>query len=187
MEKHGLDRREWLEKLMRIDHSLKEQHATAQLTLIGCAAAILAGQPDRTSMDLDVWKPRSRYQLPTLKKAVEAAGLLFDPKSTLEPDTPYIQLIEPGIVQTGNFKRTESLEQFEALRLDRPPIANLIASKLIRADAKDLEDIAFLLSRYDLSRRGIEQVVKTMPPRAREKASGNLVYLDVMGRKKGHI
>ena len=54
MEKHGLDRGEWLEKLMRIDQSLKEQHTTAQLTLVGCAASMFAGQPARTSMYLGV-------------------------------------------------------------------------------------------------------------------------------------
>jgi len=56
---------------------------------------------------------------------------LFDPKSTLEPDTPYIQLVEPGIAETGKFENTETLEQFGALQLERPPIANLIAAKLV--------------------------------------------------------
>src|SRR5207302_5922327 len=130
MEKHGLGRHEWLEKLMLIDKSLEKQHTTAQLTLVGSAAGIFAGQPARTSMDLDVWKPRSVYQVGSLKRAVEAAGLLFDPKSVLEPETPYIQLMEPGLAQTGSFNDGETLEQFAALRLERPPIANLIAAKL---------------------------------------------------------
>lgn len=187
MEEHGLDRAEWLEKLALIDRSLQEQSAAAELTLVGSAAGILAGQPARTSLDLGVWKPRSRYQLQALKKAVEAAGLLFDPKSTLEPDTPYIQLIEPGLAQTGSFQETETLEQFGALRLERPPIPNLIASKLVRADPRDLEDIAFLLSHYQPSRQAIEQAVNTMPRAACEKASGNLVYLDVMGTDKAEL
>jgi hypothetical protein len=180
MEKHGLDREAWLEKLMLIAQNLQQQGATAQLTLIGSAAGILAGQPARTSMGLDVWKPKSQYQRQTLKQAVEAAGLLFDPKSALEPDTSYVQIIEPGLTQTGKFDETESLEQFGALRLERPPIANLIASKLIRAEPKDLEDIAFLLSFYQPSRLEIEQAIKTMPPQARKRASENLVFLDVM-------
>jgi hypothetical protein len=81
----------------------------------------------------------------------------------------------------GKFKKTESLEHFRALRLERPPIANLIAAKLIRAEPKDLEDIAFLLSYYQPSRKDVEQAVKTMPSTARHKASENLVYLDAMG------
>lgn len=181
MQEHGLGRDEWMEKLMLIDQNLKQQRATARLTLVGSAAGILAGQPARTSMDLDVWKPKSRYRLQSLKRAVEAAGLLFDPKSDLEPDTPYIQLIDPGLAQTGRFEKSETLETFDALRLERPPIANLIAAKLVRAEAKDLEDIAFLLSRYQPAREDIERAIKTMPRQARQKALENMSYLDAMG------
>ena len=181
MPEPGLNRGEWLEKLMRISQNLQRQGASAQLTLVGSVTGILAGQPARTSMDLDVWKPQSHYQYQELKKAVEAAGLLFDPKTTLEPDTPYLQLLEPGIVQTGNFDHTETIEQFGALRLERPPMANLIAAKLVRADPKDLEDIAFLLSRYQPARQEVEQAIQTMPSPARQTATENLVYLDVMG------
>lgn len=181
MEQLGLNKDEWLEKLMLVDQSLQLQGATAQLTLVGSAAGIFAGQPGRTSIDLDVWKPKSRYQFQALKKAVEDAGLLFDPKSTLEPDTPYIQLVEPGIAETGKFETTETLEQFNALRLERPPIANLIAAKLVRAEPRDLEDIAFLMSRYHPAREDIERTVNTMPRQAREKAKENLVYLSTMG------
>jgi hypothetical protein len=175
MTESGLGRSEWLEKLMQISQNLEQQGASAQLTLVGSAPGILAGQPARTSMDLDVWKSQSHYQYQALKGAVEAAGLLFDPKTTLEPDTPYLQLIEPGLVQTGKFDHTELLEQFGALRLERPPVANLM-----RADPKDLEDIAFILSRYQPSRQEIERAIWTMPSTARQKAASNLVYLDVM-------
>src|SRR5258708_6313749 len=180
MEKEGLNREEWLEKLARVDQGLQRQQATARLTLVGSAAGILAGQPARTSIDLDVWKPKSRYQHQALKQAVEEAGLLFDPKSTLEPDKPYIQLLDPGIVQTGRFTKTESLEQFKALRLERPPIANLIAAKLLRAEPRDLEAMAFLLAASQPSRKDIERAVKTMPRPALQKATENLVYLDAL-------
>ena len=181
MEQQGLGRDEWLEKLTLVDQSLQRQGATAQLTLVGSAAGIFAGQPGRTSIALDVWKPKSRYQFQALKKAVEEAGLLSDPKSTLEPDTPYIQLVEPGIAETGKFENTETLEQFGALQLERPPIANLIAAKLVRAEPRDLEDIAFLMSRYRPVRQDTEQAVNTLPRQAREKATENLVYLNTMG------
>jgi hypothetical protein len=67
-----------------------------------------------------VGKPRSRYQFQALKKAVEEAGPLFDPKSSLEPDTPYLQLVEPGVAEIGKFEKPEVLEQFQALTLERP-------------------------------------------------------------------
>lgn len=187
MEQQGLGRDDWVEKLTLVDQSLQRQGATAQLTLVDSAAGIFAGQLGRTSIDLGVWKPKSRYQFQALKKAVEDAKLLFDPKSTLEPDTPYIQLVEPGIAETGKFENTETLEQFGALRLERPPIANLIAAKLVRAKPRDLEDIAFLMSRYRPVRQNIEQAVNTMPRQVREKAIENLVYLNTMGGNESEL
>src|SRR6266498_5967805 len=117
MEQPGLNRDEWLEKLTMIDQSLQRQGAKARLTLVESAPGILAGQPGRTSIDLDVWKPTSEYAFQALKKAVEESGLLFNPTSTLEPDKPYVQLVEPGIAQTGSFESLENVEQFGALRL----------------------------------------------------------------------
>lgn len=66
------------------------------------------------------------------------------------------------------------------LRLERPPVANLVAAKLVQAEAKDLEDVAYLLSAYRPSRQEIEEVIKSMPREAREKSAENLVYLDAM-------
>jgi len=66
MPEPGLDRGEWLEKLMRISQSLQRQGASAQLTLVGSVTGILAGQPARTSMDLDVWKPQVEQAIQTM-------------------------------------------------------------------------------------------------------------------------
>jgi hypothetical protein len=180
MSQSSLDRAEWLEKLMAIDESLVRQEASARLMIIGSAIGILAGQPDRTSVDLDVWKPKSRYQLRALRKAAEEAGLLFDPKSTLEPDTPYLQLVEPGVAEIGTFEEPEILEQFQALTLERPPIANLVAAKLIRAEEKDLQDIAFLIQKYRPSDEEINDAIRSLPKAAREQAAENRVYLSTM-------
>ena len=119
--------------------------------------------------------------VPELKRAVEEAGMLFDPKEVLEPDKPYIQMIDPGLCQTGKFEKTESIENFGALSVERPPIANLIAGKLVRGEPRDLEDIAFLLATFQPERADIEAAIKTMPTTAKEKATENLVYLDVLG------
>jgi hypothetical protein len=183
MEPPGLNKEQWLEKLTLIDQSLQRQGGSAQLTLVGSAAGILAGQPGRTSIDLDVWKPGSRYQYQTLKKAAEDAGLLFDPKMA-EPDRAYLQMVEPGLTQLGKFEATECLEQFHVLRLERPPMANLVAAKLVRAESKDLEDIAYLVSVYRPSRQEIEQAVASMPREARIKAGENLVYLNALSENQ---
>lgn len=67
-------------------------------------ACVFGGMNARTSRDLDVWKPASDYDFVELKEAVEAAGLDFDPTSFVEPDAPYVQLVEPGTTQIGNFE-----------------------------------------------------------------------------------
>jgi hypothetical protein len=177
---NGFDRDNWLQALARVNRSLQQQGATARLTLVGSATGILIGQPGRTSIDLDVWRPTSQYEFDTLKKAVEEAGLLFDPKSAMEPDTPYVQLVDPGIVQTGKFGQPEPLEKFGALQLDRPPIANLLASKLVRAETKDIEDIAWLLANHRPEREDIEKAIQSMPAEARRKATENLVYVEAL-------
>ena len=111
--------------------------------------------------------------------AAEKAGLLFDPKTTLEPDTPYLQLVEPGLTQLGEFVPV-FVDRLGRLQLYRPPVENLVAAKLIRAEPKDLGDITFLISRHRPDLRRLRQIIVGFDPTAREKASENLVYLDVL-------
>ena len=99
----GFSREEWEGKLALLGQELAQQESTASITVVGSAPGILAGQPGRTSMDLDVWRPTSDYDRRTFQTAVEAAGLLFDPRGG-EPAGAYIQLVEPGIVQMGKFE-----------------------------------------------------------------------------------
>ena len=133
----------------------------------------------RTSADLDIWKPASDYDRGELKAAAEKAGLLFDPKQTLEPDRPYLQLIEPGLTQLGAFEPV-LIERIGRLHLYRPPVENLIAAKLIRADPKDLGDIQFLLGRHRPALRQVRKIIAEFNPQPRKRAMENLVYLDVL-------
>ena len=114
-----------------------------------------------------------------LKGAAEKAGLLFDPKQTLDPDRPYLQLVEPGLTQLGEFEPV-FIERMGRLQLYRPPVENLIAAKLIRAEPKDLGDIRFLVSRHRPDLEQIRKIVAAFNPQARERAVENLVYLDVL-------
>ena len=114
-----------------------------------------------------------------LKLAAEQAGLLFDPKQTLEPNRPYLQLVEPGLTQLGVFEAV-FIERIGRLHLCRPPVENLIAAKLLRAEPKDLGDIRFLMSRHRPDVARIRQVIAEFSDAARERATENLVYLDVL-------
>ena len=174
-----LDGEAWSAVLADLAQALDKTGSPLRLCLIGSAACLFGGMDGRTSADLDIWKPASDYDRRELEAAAEKIGLLFDPKQTLEPDRPYLQLIEPGLTQLGTFEPV-LIERMGRLHLFRPPVENLIAAKLIRAEPKDLGDIRFLVSRHrpDLCR--VRKIIANFNVKARERATENLVYLDVL-------
>lgn len=173
-----LNGKEWIEMLEKVSQQLSPSGPPVRLCLIGSAACLLGGMDGRTSVDLDVWKPSSDYDRSELRQATEAAGLLFDPKSELEPEKPYLQIVEPGLTQLGAFEPV-FVDRFGRLEIYRPPIENIIAAKLIRAELKDISDIRFLISLHRPEVARIRELVATFPTEARVKATENLVYLDV--------
>ena len=174
-----LDGDAWWAVLADLAEALGKEGSPIRLCLIGSAACLFGGMDGRTSADLDIWKPASDYDRLELKIAAEKIGLLFDPKQTLEPDRPYLQLIEPGLTQLGTFEPV-LIERMGRLHLLRPPVENLIAAKLIRSDPKDLGDIRFLLSRHRASLQRVRDIIAEFETRARERATKNFVYLDVL-------
>ncbi len=124
-----LDGEAWSLVLSELAQALGKDGPPIRLCLIGSAACLFGGMEGRTSADLDIWKPASDYDRLELKAAAEKAGLLFDPKQTLDPDRPYLQLVEPGLTQLGAFEPV-LIERLGRLHLFRPPIENLIAAKL---------------------------------------------------------
>lgn len=165
--------------LERLAKALPAEGPPVRLCLIGSAACLFGGMEGRTSADLDIWKPASDYDRLELSLAAKQAGLLFDPKTALEPDKPYLQLVEPGLTQLGEFVPV-FVEKLGRLHIYRPPVENLIAAKLIRAEPKDLEDITFLVSRHRPDPHRVRQIVGAFEPSACQKASENLVYLEVL-------
>ena len=174
-----LDGEAWSAVLADLSQALGKEGSPVRRCLIGSAACLFGGMEGRTSADLDVWKPASDYDRGELKLAAEKSGLLFDPKQTLEPNRPYLQLVEPGLTQLGAFEPV-FIERIGRLQLFRPPVENLIAAKLLRSAPKDLGDIRFLMSRHrpDVA-RGRKVIAEFSDP-ARGRATENLVYLDVL-------
>ena len=179
---HPPDATEWLALIERLAAVLPPHGPPVRLCLIGSAACLLGGMEGRTSADLDIWRPASDYDRAELRAAAEAVGLLFDPKSTLEAGRPYLQIVEPGLTQLGTFTPV-LVERFGRLEIFRPPIENLIAAKLIRADPKDLSDIRFLISRHRPEPARIREIVIALPAEARVRAEENLVYLEVLAAR----
>lgn len=177
----ALDRDAWLVALEGIAKALGPTGQPVRLCLIGSVACVFGGMAARTTRDLDVWKPASDYDLAELKQAVEAAGLSFDPKSTLDPDKPYVQLVERGPTQVGQFEPV-FMERLGRLHLYRPPVGHLIASKLVRGDDADIEDVVFLISKYQPARAEILAVIESFSEPGRTQALENLIYFDVTDR-----
>src|SRR5437667_12686375 len=99
-----LDGEAWSAVVADLARALGNEGGPLRLCLIGSAACLFGGMEGRTSADLDIWKPASDYDRAELKTAAEQVGLLFDPKETLDPDRPYLQLVEPGLTQLGSFR-----------------------------------------------------------------------------------
>jgi len=173
------DKERWMLALEAMATALGKEGPPVKLCLIGSAACIFAGMELRTSEDLDIWQPSSDFDLLDLKQAAEKAGLSFNPMDVLKPDQPYLQIIEPGIVQVGSFEPV-SMFRMGRLIVTRPPIENIIASKLTRADAKDIEDIHFLQKHYQPDLSVVRSVISKFPEAKKETAEENLVYLEIL-------
>lgn len=173
----GYNREQWWTHLSCIGEHLANEKLTANLVLIGSVPNILSGQPARTTVDLDVWAASSKYDAGALRSAAVKSGLEFDPKGELEPDKPYLQVVRPGIVQVGAFEPL-LVDVFGGLTIYQPPAENLVASKLLRATPKDVEDIAWMMGQYRPDPKKIRSVVDSFTLPNRRIATENLVYLD---------
>ncbi len=173
------DKDHWMCSLEAMATALGKEGPPVKLCLIGSAACVFAGMELRTTEDLDIWQPSSDFDSSELKRAAEAANLLFNPTDVLTPEKAYLQIVEPGIVQVGSFE-TVSMFRLGRLIITRPPIENIIASKLTRADAKDIEDIHFLHNHYQSDLSKIKAIISMFPDAKRETAEENLVYLEIL-------
>ena len=153
----------------------------SRLVLIGSSVGMFHGQPSRMTEDIDVWRPASRFDDGDLRQACDRAGVLFNPTGDIPENTPYLQMIAPGIVRIGDYLKTGEINvsTFSNLEVAHPPIENIIASKLLRAEPRDIEDIIFLRRKFDISNDQIEAVIASIPPSRQEAARENIVYLDV--------
>lgn len=150
-----------------------------ELVVIGSTVCMSMGQPDRMTMDIDVWRRDSAFDLGMLKKACAAVGISFDPKGYDEPDSVYLQMVEPGIVQLGKFSDTSLLFKTGNLEIRHPPPENVIASKLVRGAAWDFDDCVFLVKKCKVSAAAILQAVKSIEDlMAQEAAIENITMLN---------
>jgi hypothetical protein len=87
-------------------------------------------------------------------------------------------MVEAGPTQVGQFEPV-FMERLGRLYLYRPPIEHLIASKLIRGDDRDVDDVVFLMAKYSPARASIRTVIESFAEPGKTQALENLVYLEV--------
>jgi hypothetical protein len=148
------------------------------LCLIGSTPAILLGQDERQTQDIDVWHPASDYDAGELARACRDLGVLFDPKSELDPEAIYIQIVRPGIVSLPTPIELEVLERFGYLTVAMPAPAMIAAAKLTRASERDIEDVTWWIRYRALDPDAIEQAIGALPRAIdRETARDNMVIV----------
>lgn len=149
------------------------------LCLIGSSVGMLNGQPGRMTSDIDVWAPESDYDTADLAEACHKSGVCFDPTDIIPPDGAYMQMIKPGIVMVGKWRESCTLARYGKLTIVHPPVENVIASKLVRGEPQDIEDVVFLMARFNVTTEQISAVIDTMSGVGADIARENMVFLDL--------
>lgn len=158
----------------------------ATLCLIGSTPAILLGQDERQTQDIDVWHPASDYDSGALASACREAGLLFDPIGDLDLEAVYLQIVRPGIVSLPADLTLETIARFGDLTVAMPEPAVIAAAKLTRASERDIEDVVWWVRHRALTTPDLEAAVARLPRVAdRETASENLVVVRVVAGGRG--
>lgn len=169
--------------LERIGANLKKP---TRLVLIGSTVGMWYGQPGRFTEDVDVWSPRSQVDMADIRQACEKAGLVFNPTEYDKPEGMYLQMVTPGVVHVGKYKDDTSMFVTGNLTVVHPPVQHIVASKMVRGSASDIEDVMFLMARMDLSMEDVRQAIETLPPALRDIASENMVLVEVHQAALGH-
>jgi len=157
-------------------------HLPERMTIcvVGSAAAILLGQPQRQTPDIDIWEPESDFDVGALRRACEQAGLLYDPKGEIDPDAIYLQILRPGITMFPDRFPVERIGRFGKLTVVMPLPSMIVATKLARALDSDIEDAAWWMRQRNLSVDAIESAIDQIPqPENRTAARENLVLVQL--------
>jgi hypothetical protein len=148
------------------------------ICVVGSAAAILMGQPERQTADIDIWDPESDFDTGALRQACENAGVLFDPKGEVAPDDAYLQILRPGVTMFPERFPVVRIGRFGRLTVVMPPAGLMVATKLARATDTDIEDAAWWVSRQGLTADVVSEAIDAIPqPENREAARENLVLV----------
>jgi hypothetical protein len=174
------------DRLVRIFDELGRRLSDpATICVIGSTPGIVLGQPDRQSQDIDVWRPHSQYDETQFRGVCGELGLLYDPRSELDPDAIYIQVVRPGLVNLPRNFNVEVVGQYGALTVTMPEPALLSATKLVRGEPRDIEDVAWWAKERALDLADIRAAIGSLPePLQRETAGENILLVELFGTER---
>jgi hypothetical protein len=151
-----------------------------RLVLIGSSVGMFYGQPSRMTEDIDVWSPKSTVDIADITQACAKAGVAFDPQGyDVSGSGLYLQMVKPGVVHVGKWKSEDSMFISGNLTVVHPPAENIIASKLVRCTAADIEDVVYLMRRLGVTLDAVKSAVSTLGVAAQDLAAENMVLVEV--------
>ena len=139
------------------------------LYIYGGAAVAALGANIRTTMDIDVAEPYSRFDRTTFPAASAEAGLPVNPSD--DYDAAFLELVGAFrlcVPAPTDEKPGQIVFKGVNLTVRTGSVADLIASKLIRYDEQDQQDVQFLLGNGRATMDEIRESVGRLPPTFRD-------------------
>lgn len=140
-----------------------------ELFMIGGSAVVLLGANIRTTADVDIALPYSKFDMAGFAEASAQAGLPVNPSFGYQG--AYVELVKPLMLTLPRPKNDGSeqiLFRGANLVVKTGSGAELVASKLYRYSEQDQEDIRFLMSRGNVTMSAVREAVLRLPERFRE-------------------
>jgi len=153
-----MDKTQLHDVLHKMDQHLQKN---TSLHIRGGSACILHGEEYRATIDIDIIPQQSRFEKEDLRQACKKAGVLLDPTSfeDMESGKPYIQLLPEESLILPRPKPNAHMTPWKRnkLAVTTPPPADMIISKLKRCDAIDIQDIAFLMLKFEVNANQLKE------------------------------
>ena len=140
-----------------------------ELYIYGGAAVAALGADIRTTMDIDVAEPYSRFDHNACPSASAKAGLPVNPPD--DYDAAFLEMVGAFrlcVPVPTDERPGQILFRGANLTVRTGSVADLVASKLIRYDEQDQQDIQFLLGNGRATMDEIRASVDRLPPTFRD-------------------
>ena len=137
--------------------------------MIGGSAIALLGAKIRTTADVDVALPYSKFDFADFVRASAAAGLPVNPAFGYQG--AYVELVKPLMLTVPQPKDESDVQELfrgANLIVRTGSGADLVASKLYRYSEQDQEDVQFLMLRGGVTLDAVRESVSRLPERFRE-------------------